>query len=219
MKSSKKVAILALVLLVLAGIVVVIFKGFNVSLMSRQHESLDIVIGTSFDIKDVKEICKNVFKNKKYVVRVIEVFSDAVNINVESATDEEKQNLVNEFNNKFGLELTLEDITVRSNSNVRIRDMVLPYLVPSFVSMVLITIYLVIRFRKLNAAKLLGKLYGLIIVLLAVVASVVAIVRIPFSSITINLMAVVVIVAIVVYTAYLEKNYNKLAFESSKKLK
>ena len=33
MKSSKKVAILALVLLVLAGIVVVIFKGFNVSLM------------------------------------------------------------------------------------------------------------------------------------------------------------------------------------------
>ena len=95
----------------------------------------------------------------------------------------------------------------------------LPYLVPSFVSMVLITIYLVIRFRKLNAAKLLGKLYGMLIILLAIIASVVAIVRIPFSSITINLMAVAVIIAIVVYTAYIEKNYNKLVFENSKKLK
>lgn len=219
MKSSKKVALLALVLLVLAGVIVVIFRGFNVSLMSRQHESIDIVIGTKFDIKDVKDICKNVFNNKKYVVRVIEVFSDAVNINVESATDEEKQNLVNEFNNKYGLELTTDDITVKVNSNVRIRDMINPYLTPCFVSMVLITIYLIIRFRKINTLKLVGKLYGVIVVSLAVVASIVAITRIPFSSVVVNLMAVLSIVEIVIYTAYLEKNYNKLAFENSKKLK
>ena len=167
MKTNKKVAILALVLLVLAGIVVVIFKGFNVSLMLRQHESVDIVIGTKFDIKDVKEICKNTFQDKKYVVRTIEVFSDAVNINVESMTDEEKQKLVQGFNEKYNLELDVQELTIKSNSNVRIRDMVNPYLVPCFVSMVVITIYLIIRFRKLNAVKLLGKLYGLLIITLA----------------------------------------------------
>ena len=111
MKTNKKIAILALVLLVLAGMVVVIFKGFNVSLMYRQHESLDIVIGTKFEIKDVKEICNKVFKDKKYVLRTIEVFSDAVNINVESITDEEKQDLVSEFNNKYGLELKVEELS------------------------------------------------------------------------------------------------------------
>lgn len=219
MKTNKKVAILALVLLVLAGIVVVIFKGFNVSLMLRQHESIDVVIGTSFETKDVKEICNKVFKDKKYVLRTIEVFSDAVNINVESITDEEKQGLVSEFNNKYGLELKVEELTVKSNSNVRIRDMVMPYIVPSFVSMVLITIYLIIRFRKLNAFKMLAKLYGLLIVSIAVVASVVAILRIPFSTLVVNLTAVVCIVELVIFTAYLEKNYNKLAFENTKKLK
>lgn len=219
MKTNKKVAILALVLLVLAGIVVVIFKGFNVSLMLRQHESVDIVIGTKFDIKDVKEICKNTFQDKKYVVRTIEVFSDAVNINVESMTDEEKQKLVQGFNERYNLELDVQELTIKSNSNVRIRDMVNPYLVPCFVSMVVITIYLIIRFRKLNAVKLLGKLYGLLIITLAVIGSVVAIIRIPFSSIIVNFMAVVCIVEIVIYTSYLEKNYSKLAFENAKKLK
>ena len=219
MKTNKKIAILGLVLLVLAGIVVVIFKGFNVSLMFRQHESIDVVIGTSFEIKDVKEICNKVFNGKKYVLRTVEVFSDAVNINVESITDEEKQDLVTEFNNKYGLELKVEDLTIKSNSNVRIRDMVIPYIMPSFVSMVLITIYLIIRFRKLNAFKMLGKLYGLLIITIAAIASVVAIVRIPFSSFVVNVTSVICIVELVIVTAYLEKNYNKLAFENTKKLK
>ena len=219
MKLNKKVGLLALVLLVIAGLVVVLLKGFNVSLMSRQHESLDIVLAQSFEMKDMKEICNKVFGNKKYVVRTIEVFSDAVNINVESATDEEKQNLITEINNKYGLNLTTENITVRVNSNVRIRDMVIPYVLPGFVSMVLITIYLIIRFRKLNAFKMLGSVYGFILITLAVIASIVAIARIPFSSLIVNLMAVSCIVELVIANAYLEKNYNKLAFENAKKLK
>ena len=219
MKLNKKVGLLALVLLVIAGLVVVLLKGFNVSLMSRQHESLDIVLGQSFEMKDMKEICNKVFGNKKYVVRTIEVFSDAVNINVESATDEEKQNLITEINNKYGLNLTTENITVRVNSNVRIRDMVIPYVLPGFVSMVLITIYLIIRFRKLNAFKMLGSVYGFILITLAVIASIVAIARIPFSSLIVNLMAVSCIVELVIANAYLEKNYNKFAFENAKKLK
>ena len=141
MKINKKIGLLALILLVIAGMVVVVLRGFNVSLMSRQHESLDIVLGKTFDVKDVRDICDKVFPDKKYVVRVIEVFKDAVEVNVESATDEEKQNLINELNTKYGLELKVEDITVRVSSNVRIRDMIIPYIVPVMVSMVLITVY------------------------------------------------------------------------------
>ena len=179
MKINKKIGLLALILLVIAGMVVVVLRGFNVSLMSRQHESLDIVLGKTFDVKDVRDICDKVFPDKKYIVRV------------ESATDEEKQNLINELNTKYGLELKVEDITVRVSSNVRIRDMIIPYIVPVMVSMVLITVYFIIRFRKMNALKLLGNFYGLILISIAVFASVVAIVR----------------------------NYNKFAFENTKKLK
>ena len=219
MKINKKIGLLALILLVIAGLVVVILRGFNVSLMSRQHESLDIVLGKTFDVRDVRDICDKVFPDKKYVVRVIEVFKDAVEVNVESATDEEKQNLINELNTKYELALTVEDITVRVSSNVRIRDMIIPYIIPVMVSMVLITVYFILRFRKINALKLLCNLYVLILISLAVFASVVAIARIPFSSIIVYLMAVITIIEIVLVNAYLEKNYNKFAFENAKKLK
>ena len=219
MKINKKIGLLALILLVIAGMVVVILRGFNVSLMSRQHESLDIVLGKTFDVKDVRDICDKVFPDKKYIVRVIEVFKDAVEVNVESATDEEKQNLINELNTRYGLELKVEDITVRVSSNVRIRDMIIPYIVPVMVSMVLITVYFIIRFRKMNALKLLGNFYGLILISIAVFASVVAIVRIPFSSIIVYLMAVITVIEIVLVNAYLERNYNKFAFENTKNLK
>lgn len=219
MKINKKIGLLALILLVIAGLVVVILRGFNVSLMSRQHESLDIVLGKTFDVRDVREICDKVFPDKKYVVRVIEVFKDAVEVNVESATDEEKQNLINELNTKYELALTVEDITVRVSSNVRIRDMIIPYIIPVMVSMVLITVYFILRFRKMNALKLLGNFYGFILISLAIFASVVAIARIPFSSIIVYLMAVITIIEIVLVNAYLEKNYNKFAFENAKKLK
>ena len=54
---------------------------------------------------------------------------------------------------------------------------------------------------------------------LAVFASVVAIARIPFSIIIVYLMAVITIIEIVLVNAYLEKNYDKFAFENAKKLK
>ena len=50
-------------------------------------------------------------------------------------------------------------------------------------------------------------------------ASVVAIVRIPFSSIIVYLMAVITVIEIELVNAYLERNYNKFAFENTKNLK
>lgn len=219
MKLGKKLGLFVLILLILAGIIVVALKGFNVSLMSRQHESIDIVIGKEFEINDVKEICKNVFTNKQVVVRVVEVFSDSININVESITDEEKQKLVSAMNEKYVLELTSENITINTISNIRIRDMVVPYIIPGFVSMFLITLYLIIRFRKVNVVKLLVKLYGLLIVTLAALASIVAILRIPFSSLVVNLMAVVCVIELIYFTAKMEKNYDSMILETSKHIK
>ena len=215
MKMNKKICILALILLIIAGIVVVALKGFNVSLMSREHSSVDIVIGKKFELKDVDEICKKVFGNKEYVLRTVEVFSDAININSESFTDDELNNLVTEFNGKFGLELKREDLEVQSNSNIRIRDMVYPYILPGFVSMVLITIYFVIIFRKESTLKVLLNLYGLLIITVASLASIVAIARIPFSSMTINILVAIVIVELVYFAARMNKNYKNVEIEKS----
>ena len=75
---NNKVLILGLSLLIIAGIVVVLFKGFNVNFLLEQHEVIEFVIGKDFEMKDVESICNDVFKDKKVVVSKIEVFVDAV---------------------------------------------------------------------------------------------------------------------------------------------
>ena len=123
------------------------------------------------------------------------------------------------MNEKYALELTSENITINTSSNRRIRDMVVPYIIPGFVSMFLITLYLIIRFRKVNVIKLLVKLYGLLIVTLAALASIVAILRIPFSSLVVNLMAVVCVIELIYFTSKMEKNYDSMILETSKHIK
>lgn len=196
---NKKIILLGLILLIIAGIVVVALKGFNVSLILQQHESVNLVIGKEIDLKDIKSICNEVFGNKKVVLRNVELFNDSVNINVESITNEEKEGLVNKINEKYGTEITVEGLTVNSNSNVRIRDLIKPYFKPVILSIVLIIVYLIIRFRKENVLSVLGNIAGIIVLTEAALASIIAIVRIPLSPIMINLMTVVAIIELLVY--------------------
>ncbi len=196
---NKKIILLGLILLIIAGIVVVALKGFNVSLILQQHESVNLVIGKEIDLKDIKSICNEVFGNKKVVLRNVELFNDSVNINVESITNEEKEELVTKINEKYGTEITVEGLTVNSNSNVRIRDLIKPYFKPVILSIVLIIVYLIIRFRKENTLNVLGTIAGIIVLTEAALASIIAIVRIPLSPIMINLMTVVAIIELLVY--------------------
>ena len=145
---NKKIILLGLILLIIAGIIVVAFKGFNVSLIYQQHENVSFLIGKDVDLKDIKQICKEVFNGKEVVLKEMELFNDSVNISVESITNEEKEQLINKINEKYGTEFTLEGITTRTISNIRIRDLIKPYFKPVILSAVLIIVYLIIRFRK-----------------------------------------------------------------------
>ena len=203
---NKKIILLGLILLIVAGIIVVALKGFNVSLILQQHESVNIFIGKEVNLKDIKSICNEVFGNKRVVLRNVELFDVSVNINVESITNEEKEVLVSKINEKYGtnysmktIELNVEGLTVNSNSNIRIRDLVKPYFKPVILSIVLIVVYLIIRFRKENVLSVLGTITGIIVLTEAGLASIIAIVRIPLSPIMINLMTVVAIIELLVY--------------------
>lgn len=209
-KINKKILILGLCLLILAGLTVVLLKGFKVDLMLEQHETVNFIIGKEFDKKDVKQICDEVFDGKKVVLRNLELFNDAVNINVSSITDEEKENLVTKMNEKFGTTITSEDLVVQTVYNVRIRDWLRPYIKPICISMLLTIIYLVIRFRKLNILKLLGKISCIIIVTIASLASIIAITRFPISPVLINLILVIAVIELIVYINKTEKEYKNL---------
>ena len=211
LSGSKKIILLGIILLIIAGIVVVALKGVKVSLILQQHEELNVYIGKPTDIKDMKKICKEVFKDKRFVVRNLDIFTDAYSINVESVINEEKDELIKKVNEKFGVKITTDDISEKTVSNIRIRDIVKPYIKPVLISAVLIGVYIVIRFRKENALKLLGKISGIIILTEAVIFSVIAVLRIPLSATMINFMLVIAVIELCLYINKLEmKPYEKM---------
>lgn len=210
LSGTKKILLLGLILIIIAGIVVVTLKGVNVSLLYEQHETVNLLIGKEVNINDIKNICKEVFNDKEVIVRKVELFDDAININVESMTDEEKQNLVNKVNEKYETEFTIDSINVKVIPKVRIRDTVRPYIVPLVIATVAIVAYMVIRFRKIKITKLLGKIAAIILLTEATVTSIVTIARIPVTPVLINVMFAVAILELVLYVDYTEKNYKTI---------
>lgn len=202
---NRKVLILGLSLLIIAGIVVVLFRGFNVNFLLEQHEVIEFVIGKDFEMKDVETICDEVFKDKKVVLRTIEVFDDAVSINVESITTEEKENLVNKMNEKFGTKKTVDDIKISTVAKVRMRDWLKPYIQPIAISAVIILGYIAAKFREENLIKLMAKIIGIIIVTVLALLSILAIFRVPMSPIYIMGLTAIALVELMMYINYHEK--------------
>ena len=130
-------------------------------------------------MSDITKICDEVFKNKEYEVKTVEVFSDAVYIISPTITESEEKTLLEKLNElykgKDGIEDTVsaENIETESSeetpeltifdklekgskyelyndSKVRIRDIVKPYVMPSVISAIIVVIYMAIKYRKLN---------------------------------------------------------------------
>lgn len=197
LSGNKKIVLLGVILLIIAGIVVVALKGINVSLVFQQHESISLLIGKQININEIQEICNEVFKNKKVVLKKVELFDDSVSIIAQSITDEEKSNLIQKVNEKYSTEFKVEDITIEKISNVRVRDMVRPYILPIIISTVLIIIYMVIIFKNQKFVKIIGKIFGIILLTELALASIIAISRIPLLPIMVNLMFVIAIIELI----------------------
>ena len=171
----------------------------NVDLMLAQHKSMNLAIEKEYNLKDIKNICKEVFKEKAFVLRKTGTFGDSVNINAVSITEEEKTNLIQKINEKYELKIESNNIIIESNSNIRIRDLIRPYIAPTIISFVIIYAYMAIRFRKLNILKTLLTITGIIFVTEIVLASLIAIIRIPVTPIVLNIMFVIGVAELIVF--------------------
>lgn len=111
------------------------------------------------------------------------------------------------INEKFETDKTVEDLKVNSISNKRIRDVVKPYFVPMFLVFVIVSIYAMIRFRKIDSLKLVLEYLWKIILTELVLLSIIAIVRVPVNDIVVNLFMMIAIAQLIYFMA---KNENKL---------
>ena len=180
---SKKSKIISIILVIIFIIAIVLtgIRGLNVDLNYSEGISILFNLDQQFNTKDIEKLAREIWPDGQMIVQKVEVYDETALIKVSSINDEQLTNLVSKINEKYGLELEQSDFTVQYNSNVQIRDIVKPYIVPMLITTALIVLYYSIRFRGVK--EILDLLIKLIFAE-GILYSIYAIARLPIDVLT-----------------------------------
>lgn len=214
-RSTKNKSIIIIsVLIIIAGIVVVVLKGFNFDLKYESTDQVEMYIGKEFNNEDIKQIAKEVLQTDRFTVQKVEMFEDMVMITAYNITEEQKNSMVEKIKEKYELQdIEASDIVVNTVPHTRVRDIMKPYIIPIAVASIVTIIYLAIRFRKLGVSKIIGKTIGILLLTQLVLWSIFAIIGIPIGRFTIPLMLLVYVISMLGMTLAWEKSLDNIKEE------
>lgn len=201
----KKIVQVLLICLIIAGIVVISTVGFNVGLKYSEHIEISINVGSQFNVADIKAITKEVFGNTNVLVQQVELYKDMVQITVKEATEEQISSLNDKINEKYEIENQLTDIKIVHISNVRLRSIIKPYILPISIVSIITIVFAMIVFRKLGALKVAYEVVISIVATQAILASLYAVTRIPINRLTSIIAIIIFIISLVLPMVKLNK--------------
>lgn len=219
LKNPKKIFFyLVIALIIIAGIIMIAVKGFNVELRYKANQKIELSIGETVDISKIQEKADEVFSKGKSIVQSVEIFKDSVQITAENISEEQKNELVEKVNELYPQEATegekttkllnAESITIDSTENARLRDILKPYVIPTIVVTIIILAYYAILYRKLGVIKVILRSLLTIVLAQAVLLSILAITRFPMGRLTTPLILLVYVTSLI-YTSGKLANENQ----------
>ena len=179
--------------------------GFNVGLKYSEHTEISINIGSQFNVADIEAITKEVFGNTNVLVQQVELYKDMVQITVKEATEEQISSLNDKINEKYEIENQLTDIKIVHISNVRLRSIIKPYILPISIVSIITIVFAMIVFRKLGALKVAYEVAISIVAPQAILASLYAVTRIPINRLTSIISIIIFIISLVLPMVKLNK--------------
>ena len=205
MKQKNTIILTVLIAIILiVGAIVIATKGLAFELKYQDSQKVELNIGKEFKTEDVKQITNEVFDNQPVKIQAIEVYKDAISITTTEISEEQKTNLVNKINEKYETELKSEDITIESIPHTRGRDIIKPYITPFIIITIIILVYLMIRYYKLNSLKVLIESIGIIALSQMELLGIMAITRMPIGEFTIPMVLLVYMISTYICTAKFE---------------
>ncbi len=216
MKQTKTKILIALIAIILiAGTVMIFTKGLAFELKYQDNQKVELNIGKTFEEKDIKSITNDVFGKQPVMIQAIEVYKDAISITTTQITDEQKTELVTKINEKYGTEISADDVTIEDIAHIRGRDIIKPYIMPFSIATVIILVYLAIRYNKLNSLKVLLQTAGIIVLSQLVLLGIIAITRMGIGEVTIPAILVVYVLSTYICTRKFDTDLeNKLTEEN-----
>ena len=208
MKVMKRVVSILLICLLIAGIIVIAVKGFNVGLKYSENTQIAINIGKTFEINDIKQITSEVFKGQRVIIQKVELYEDMVQITVKEPSEGQINELNTKINEKYELENSIDDVEVVQNANVRLRTLIKPYILPISILSIVTILYAMIVYRKQGILYVLYTTAMAIVAPQAILSSLYAVTRIPINRLTSIIAVVVYIASITITMIYFGKKKN-----------
>lgn len=215
---SKKTKIVALVVavIIIVGIIVTITLGFNFDLRYQEAKRIQLYLEKDFEIEEIKQITDETLSNQKVIIQKVEVYEDTVSILAKEITEEQKTELINKVNEKYGTELSADSTEITTVPHTRGRDIIKPYIAPFIIATVIILVYMAVRYYKLGMIKTIAKTIVTAVLTQVILASIMAITRIPIGRVTIPLVLTVYVLSLLGLTTYLEKELSEKKKEEEK---
>lgn len=198
--NNKKLGYIILGAIAIISIIIIAVMGLNVDLRYGSAKQIEVYIGKEFNNNDIKNIAKDVVGSKQIIVRKVETFEDIAQITIKDISEEEAKEITNRIYEKYEVENEEEEqVEITSISNVRIRDIVRPYVLPIGISLAVVLVYAGIRFRKIEILEVLGTILGFNIFAQLLYLCILAIIRLPINVTTVPVgLAIYVIITLVI---------------------
>jgi len=219
---KKKIFYAILICIIIAGIAVIATIGLKVDIDYSKNIRIDVYLGKTYNQNEVVELSKEVFGTDRVAVQQVEYYGDMYSLTI-SQDIEDLDKKIEEYNNKlnekYQIENKKEDIKVTYQPKVKLFDVVKPYLIPLAISMSIILVYAMVRFRKIGILKTLAAYILYVLAVEGVYLSIIAIARIPIGRLIIPIGLAILVITMILITAKREKKLMEYHEEENKKKK
>lgn len=199
MRNINKILVILVAILLVIGMFLIATRGFNYSIEYKGVTELKFMLGQVLDMNEVESIAKEALNNKEMKIQKIDYFNDSINISVVDPTDEEIQALIDKFNSRYGQNNTMESISIIKTADTSLYEIAKHYIVPVIIAVILVAIYMGIRFRKQGILKVTLLPIVMSAVVEALYLSALAILQIPVSIWTMPIALVLLLITLTIY--------------------
>lgn len=216
MKTKNKVLCILICIIIIVGIVMWKNNGFNLELQYSARNQINISNNKEINKTDIEQIASEVLGDTRYVVQEVETFGNSISIVADNITEEQRNQIVEKFNEKYESDIKTENIEIISIPFTRVKDVIKPFIIPSIITSIIILAYFVIRYRIIGIKQILAKTVIIPIIAELLLYSIIAIARIPFGRIAVACGIGLYVIIIAILTNKFENDIANKKAESQK---
>ena len=220
---KKKILYAVLICIIIAGAVIIGTMGLRADIVYSKNVRINVYLGKEYDRDEIVKMAKEVFDTKRVLIQQVEYFGDMFTLTISQDVeniDEKVEQFTTKINENYELADEGADVQVTYQPKIKLSSILTHYILPLAISMIIILIYAIIRFRKIGILKTLGLYILTLLASEAVYLSILAIFRIPVNRFVAPIGLAIYVILITGVTVIQEK---KLAdyhtTETKKKVK